>query len=193
MIIHPNWSMMRTSRVDGGLQNLCWNICKTDSTVFGTSFKATATCPSVIMVFIEVRVDSLEHTRKETLDLQSNVQKKETLIYTVTNRIECYTYHSSPLCTICWREKLRKPEHTLDQLPILPQAPYNEKDEIIFIFSNKPSCNLQWIVFLDFLWRTSVHALTCTHSQLLRLLSFQILQPFWILGLLFVTNQDKTV
>ena len=60
MIKQPSWSTMRTSMGDGGVQNRCWKICSTDSTVRGVSFNVTAMCPSVRIVLSKTTVDSLE-------------------------------------------------------------------------------------------------------------------------------------
>ena len=60
MMRQPNWSTINTSSSDGGEQNRCWKICNTDSCVLGVSLSTTATCPKVRMVFLEIRLDSLE-------------------------------------------------------------------------------------------------------------------------------------
>ena len=63
MMRQPSWSTIRTSMAEGGEQNRCWNICRTDSTVRGVSFSVTAMWPSVRIVLSRIIVDSLENTR----------------------------------------------------------------------------------------------------------------------------------
>lgn len=51
----PSWSMMSTSRGEGGWQNFCCRICRIGSMTFGVSLKATAMCPKARMVWSGIK------------------------------------------------------------------------------------------------------------------------------------------
>jgi len=70
MIKQPSWSTIRTSTAEGGVQNRCWKICKTDSTVRGVSFNVTAMCPSVRIVLSRITVDSLKQQSSKLIAQQ---------------------------------------------------------------------------------------------------------------------------
>lgn len=55
----PSWSMMSTSRGEGGWQNFCCRICRIGSMTFGVSLKATAMCPKARMVWSGIKWASL--------------------------------------------------------------------------------------------------------------------------------------
>lgn len=63
MIMEPSWSTISRSSCEGGEQNRCWKIWSTDSTVLGVSFRATAMCPRVRIVLVEIRLDSLNNPK----------------------------------------------------------------------------------------------------------------------------------
>lgn len=62
---HPSWSMMSTSRGEGGWQNFCCRIWRIGSITFGVSLRATAMCPNARIVWSGIRWASLKQTSKK--------------------------------------------------------------------------------------------------------------------------------
>lgn len=75
MTKQPSWSMMSTSRLEGGWQNFCCKICRMGSIILGVSLSATAMCPKARIVWSGIRWASLLKPNKKTKVIHLTVQQ----------------------------------------------------------------------------------------------------------------------
>ena len=97
IIIHPSWSTISTSSAEGGEQNLCWNICRTDSTVLEVSCSDTATWPRVRIVLVEINVDSLE----------MEIQNYSTWKWLSSFSLHEFHFHLRKITSLCHKSQFR--------------------------------------------------------------------------------------
>lgn len=76
MTKQPSWSMMSTSRWEGGWQNFCCKICSMGSIIFGVSLSATAMCPRARIVWSGIKWASLlQKTNKNPQTIHVTAQQ----------------------------------------------------------------------------------------------------------------------